>query len=182
MNKFFLLKLKATRDPELFAQFYDAYVDKVYRFIYFKVSVPEDVRDLTSDVFLKVWQYLLEGKSVKNLNALVYCTARNLVVDYYRKKSRQDITGLENFEHVVDTDESDVQHSVDMSLEMQELYKLLSVLKDDYRDVLLLKHVEGYSMKEIALIMEKSVGSTKVLLHRAKKRLLEERDKKRGGK
>lgn len=179
MNKFFLLKLKATRDPELFAQFYDAYIDKVYRFIFFKVSVPEDVNDLTSDVFLKVWQYLHEGKAVKNLNALVYCTARNIVVDYYRRKSRQDIKGLENFEHIVDTDKADIENQVDMNLEMQELYKLLAVLKDDYRDVLLLKYVEDYSLKEISAIMEKNVGATKVLLHRAKKRLLEVRDKKR---
>ena len=85
-------------DEEAFGQLYDKYVDPIYRFILLRVSNPDEARDLTSEVFLKSWQYLSSAeKTVDNFKALVYRVARNLVIDFYRsqKNSALALTDLE---------------------------------------------------------------------------------------
>lgn len=67
-NQYLLFRAK-NKDPESFTKVYDLYVERIYRFIFFKVANPEDAQDLTSEVFLKTWQYINDGKEVKNLNA-----------------------------------------------------------------------------------------------------------------
>ena len=68
---------------------YDLYTDSIYRYIYFKVGQDEEARDLTSEVFLKAWNYIQDNKitDYKTLKALFYKIARNLVIDHYRRKS-----------------------------------------------------------------------------------------------
>jgi len=44
------------KDREAFVEAYDLYVDDIYRFIFFKVGRDEEAKDITSEVFLKVWK------------------------------------------------------------------------------------------------------------------------------
>lgn len=165
-EKLTLLKLKALRDPDSFARVYDLYMARVYRFVYFKVSVKEDVEDITAEVFLKVWRYIQERNKIGNLNALLYSTARNLVIDYYRSKKRKQVSLSDISEKVASgVDSERIQSGVEVSM----LLSLLGKLKDEYREVILLRCVEGYSVHQTATIMGKSAGSVKVLLYRAKK-------------
>ena len=88
-EKYFFLKLRVAKDPDAFGELYNIYVDQIFRFIYFKVSRKEEAEDLTAEVFLKTWQYINEEKAKKidNLKAFLYQTARNSVIDFYRKKN-----------------------------------------------------------------------------------------------
>lgn len=173
-EKVIIFKVKTKRDPDSFGEFYDLYVERIYRFIYFKVSSTEDAQDLTSEVFLKVWQYINEKNIIKNLNALIYQIARNLVIDYYRKKAKSSINAEETLlKNITDTKSEDMQKQVHTLIEMQGLEPLLRKLKDEYREVIVLRYIEEYSLKEIASILDKQTGNVKVLLHRAVKRLKE---------
>ena len=59
------------KDKEAFIKAYDIYTDNIYRFIYFKVRGKEEAEDLTSQVFLKTWDYIqnntLDQKTLKSL-------------------------------------------------------------------------------------------------------------------
>src|SRR3989344_6220434 len=91
-EKLLLIRLQK-KDPEAFAQIYDLYVTPVYRFIYFKVSSKQDAEDITSEVFLKIWQFVTESEDeIENLRALIYRVARNLVIDLYRRKATRTFT------------------------------------------------------------------------------------------
>lgn len=171
-TSYWLWKAKQ-RDPEAFAKVYDLYVDKIYRFVYFKVSDQELAQDFCSDVFLKVWEYINTGKEVQNLNALLYSTARNLVIDHYRKKSTQDVAlpeEADDFDENMSIDESPVLMN---KIDVQLLGEVMKELKDEYREIILLKYVEDFDLANIAQIMGKKAGATRVLLHRATKSLKE---------
>src|SRR3989338_5724102 len=87
-EKLLLLKVRK-KDPDAFGQIYDLYVTSIYRFIYFKVANRADAEDLTSEVFLKIWQYLIDCEDeIDNLRALIYKFARNLVIDFYRERAK----------------------------------------------------------------------------------------------
>ncbi|MBF8280830.1 MAG: RNA polymerase ECF-type sigma factor, RNA polymerase sigma-70 factor, ECF subfamily [Candidatus Magasanikbacteria bacterium] len=169
-DKLLLYKVQRQRDAEAYGEFYDRYVSRIYRFIYFKVSSAPEAEDLTSEVFLKTWQYLQDHTDVRNLVALTYRVARNVVIDFYRQ--RKDNA---SFEEVIETEDvSDLGALVKNLEQKQDSQKVLAAvrrLKSEYRDIILFRYVDGLSMDEISAILEKSKVGSRVLLHRAMKTL-----------
>lgn len=166
-EKYLLYKVRANKDAESYGKLYDLYVEKIYRFILFKVSSVEIAEDLTSEVFLKTWEYINKtDKRVANLNALFYRVARNVVIDHYRAKKNESYDAddqlLENI-----MDKRNFVEELEIKMSIENLQQDLRKLKDGYREVLLLRFVEEYSIKEIAEILDKSTGNVRVLLHRA---------------
>ncbi|HLC89878.1 MAG TPA: RNA polymerase sigma factor [Patescibacteria group bacterium] len=163
-----LLRLKK-KDPDAFAQLYDLYVTPIYRFIYFKVPRTQDAEDLTSEVFLKIWQYISTTEDViGNLRALLYKTARNSVIDFYRRSVNREISGAEEIlQTMEDLNQQSVLTQIETRLEMKNIESVLKQMKDDYREVIILRFVEDLPITEIAKIMDKSRGSVRVLIHRA---------------
>jgi len=169
-EKLLLLRLKK-KDPEAFAQIYDLYVTPIYRFIYFKVATRQDAEDLTSEVFLKVWQYVTETEEkIENLRALLYKSARNLVIDFYRQNAKkgflQDQEVLLNIE---DSHQQSFLSKIETEFEMKNIEDILRLMKDEYREIIILRFIEELSIGEIARILDKSKGSIRVTLHRALK-------------
>jgi len=169
-DKFLLLRLKK-KDPDAFAEVYNQYITPIYRFVYFKVSSRQDAEDLTSEVFMKVWNYITETEDdIENLRALLYRTARNLVIDHYRRNARRDvINDVEMMENIVDDKQQSLLSQVDTNIDMQSIEKLMRQMKDEYREVIVLKYLEELSIAEIAKILNKTKGSVRVTLHRALK-------------
>lgn len=166
------LKVK-NQDSEAYGQFYDLYVTRIYRFVYFKVNSTADAQDITSEVFLKLWQFVKEGKNIRNLNALVYMIARNSVIDFYRQKAGQVEEAIsEDHDNIAD-DEKDLLRQQIMDSELNAVLKGMDHLKDEYKEIIVLKYLDELSPKEIAQVLNKSNGAVRVLLHRAVKALKE---------
>ncbi|MFA6537252.1 MAG: sigma factor, partial [Patescibacteria group bacterium] len=72
-EKYLIYKVRQSKDAEAYGKLYDYYVERIYRFIFFKVNNVETAEDLTSEVFLKTWEYINKtNKKISNLNALFY--------------------------------------------------------------------------------------------------------------
>lgn len=182
-ENYLLFKFKLNpSNAEIYAELYDLFVDKIYRFIFFKVSNQEEAQDLTADVFLRVWQYIQDKKKVGNFKALLYQVAKNRVIDHYRQKSRADVlTDEEILKEIEDARGEDFVKELEIKSEIKSLESFLGQLKAEYQEVLLLKYVEGYSNGEIAKILDKSSSNVRVLSHRALKilqNLISEADRK----
>jgi RNA polymerase sigma-70 factor (ECF subfamily) len=169
-----IFKVKYHKDPDAYGELYDYYVDRIYRFVYFKVNRREEAEDITAEVFLKTWQYIrtLE-KRIDNLNALLFRTARNAIIDFYRSKRREDtsLSAADEFKHILA--QRDLEREVAVKIDAQGIEACLNQLKDEYREVIILKYIEGFSTSEIATILEKSMSNVRVLLHRGLRRLRE---------
>ncbi len=165
-NKILFLRV-INKDHVAFGQFYDIYVDKIYRFVYFKVNSEDDAKDLTSEVFLKTWQYIKADKAIKNLNAFIYMVARNCVIDFYRARSRK----TENEEIISETHFNIAEDSLLLKKmndsEVAAVLVALSALKEEYREAIILHYLDELSVKEMSHILEKSPGAVRVLLYRA---------------
>jgi len=165
-EKFLIYKVRQNKDAEAYGKLYDCYIDRIYRFVYFKVSVREDAEDITSEVFLKAWEYInTTTKKIENFNALIYRVARNSVIDYYRNK-RINISTDDEDNMIQIQDKENIAANVDIVIDRGNIEKLLSKLKEVYRDVILLRYIEEYSISEIAEITGKSKANVRVLLHR----------------
>lgn len=168
-EKLLLYRVRAKKDPEAYGKIYDLYARRIYRFVYFKVSSEEEAKDLTADVFLKAWSFLLDekGGEVRHLSALLYSIARNRVIDHYRSRSNRETLQLaEGADDIIADDRLDPSR-IDTGIDARMLEKRLRSLKDEYREVLVMKHLDELETSEIARILGKTHGNVRVLLHRA---------------
>ena len=157
---------------DAFGILYDKYVDAIYRFVLFKVGNQQEAQDITSESFIKAWKYIVEQQNIKNPRALIYKIARNLVIDYYRTNKSRISVDIESVALHLASNESDTPQGAYLKTEIQEtVMKALAEIKDEYREVIILKFVEGVSIGEIAKILNRSHGAIRVLIHRATKAL-----------
>lgn len=171
-EKFLYNQLKK-QDREAFAEIYDLFVEPLYRFIYFKISDKEEAQDLTSEVFLKAWNSAQNKGEVvvSTLPAFLYRIARNTVIDHYRKKKND--TSIEELVQNNDepTNETDLGKEFDDNLDFATLETALHELKDEYREVIILRYMEDLSTTEIANILDKNKGAVRILQYRAQEAL-----------
>jgi RNA polymerase sigma-70 factor, ECF subfamily len=165
------------QDREAFIEAYDLYNSQIYRFIYFKIGNSDEAHDITSAVFLKAWNHIQE-KSIENndtLKSLFYKIARNTIIDEYRKNSRFTATSLdnENFPIDIQDDKKNIAKEMEAKSDLALIQEKLLQLKDECREVIVLKYIDELSITEIAKILDKSRGATRVLLHRSMKTLRE---------
>jgi RNA polymerase sigma-70 factor (ECF subfamily) len=157
-----------------FGKIYDRYVEKIYRFIYIKVSSQETAEDLTSEVFLRVWRTFQKNgqEKIKNPKAFLYKTARNLLSDYYRKRPHLKMVSIEEAKEMADPGQKIDEKEIVFS-ELETIQKAISQLKDDYQDVLLWYYLDNLSVEEISKILNKSENAVRVMIHRAMNNLRE---------
>ncbi len=141
---------------------YDAYVDRLYRFVFFRVGNAQIAEDLTSQVFLKAWEnlghYEVRGLS---FGAWLFRIARNLVIDHYR--TRKEHESLEEEASVGSHSDLTAESGMDAEFEAEWLRSAMKQLTDDQRTVLTLKFIEGFSTAEIAQVMGKRQGAIRAL-------------------
>ncbi len=169
-EKILLNKIKSG-DEQAFGELYDLYVDKIYRFIYFKVSRTEEAEDLTSEVFLRLWQYIRDGVAIDNVRAFLYRISRNVVIDFYRKNYGKETLSLEDHDVIDNLRADNLIDKIDLQVHFKKIMEKLDTLKEEYREVILLRYVEEYSIAEIAEITGKTKGAVRVLIHRALEKL-----------
>lgn len=169
-EKILFLRLKS-KDKDGFIKAYDLYIGQIYRFIYFKVGSKEEAEDIASAVFLKTWGYIMEGNltDYKTLKSLIYKIARNLIIDHYRKTSRQEKISISAGDCELDIvdEKQDIAKQMELKMEFAGLEAKLAELKDEYREALVLRFVNELSIGEMADILNKPRGNVRVLIFRA---------------
>lgn len=158
-------------DTEAFGKIYDFLLDRVYRFIYFRLSSKEEAEDLTENIFLKIWDNLESYRSEQSIpfEAWVFRIARNAVIDYYRTKKQQ--VSIETAYEVEDSNNPTVEEIVEANLTKEKVLEALKKLPDSYKEIITLKFIEGLENDEISQILEKPVDQVRVLQSRALKAL-----------
>ena len=164
----FVITMEQAEVKADFLRTYDTYADDIYRFCLLKVSNRELAQDLTQDVFMKYWMSVREGTILKNERAFLYTLARNLVIDWYRKKKESSLDVLT--EQGIDFGTDD-HKSIERTAEMNEVLSVINQLDDDAREALHLRFVEGFTPKEIAAISGESANAVSVRINRAIKKV-----------
>lgn len=156
---------------------YEAYADALFRFALFQVSNREAAKDITQDVFMNAWKYISggpsrTGKKVDNMRAFLYASMRNRIVDYRRKKREESLDQLS--ESGFDARDTDAQQAdIERCTEAMRAFELIGKMEDAYREPLLLRFLEGLSIKEVAEIIGESENAVSVRIHRGIKKLQE---------
>ena len=142
---------------------YDEYADAVFRMCYGKTSNREEAKDMTQEVFTRVWVRVSGGgEEIENLRAFIFTVARNLIKDYYKKK--KPILERDLPEGALDA----IPTAADQSMRSEGAHMLatLQFLKDPYREALMLHLVEGIPIGEIAELLGERPNTISVRVKR----------------
>ena len=157
---------------EAFAGLYEAYYDKIYRYVMFKTGDTLEAEDLTEEVFLRMLESIGSFKwQGYPFTSWLFRIAHNLVIDYYRKAGRQKKTSLDDAMRVVGSDNVDVDRKLDVELSIKEVKEAMGGLTRLQQEVLSLRFAGGLSVAETAEAMGKKENAVKALQHAAIKKL-----------
>ena len=156
----------ALGDQRAFALFFNHHWPQVYGTGLRLTKSPEKAQDLAQDIFIKLWENRHRLTEVKEEDAYVYILARNVILDFLRKR----VFDTDNIEALMDYFE-DSAICPQEKLEYNELEKTLKSAIDKLpgkvKDVYLLSRVDGLTHEQIAKKLNISVASSKTYVVRA---------------
>jgi RNA polymerase sigma-70 factor (ECF subfamily) len=159
-----------SRDRDAFGELYDRFVERVYRYLYFRTGSQPEAEDLTEHVFLKAWEaidrYRWQGRPFL---AWLYRLAHNVHIDHVR--SQKPTTSLNNDSRPVELPSTTAAVELARTLDADLLAHALDDLTQEQQQVIVLKFLEGLDNGEIARSMDKREGAIRALQMRALIRL-----------
>lgn len=169
-----------------FDEIYKEHAKKILNLAYRMTSSEETARDITQEIFIKVYKNLAEFKGKSNIYTWIYRIALNHIMDYLKKEKRYKFFSImdKNVTDILREDMIEPRYAdnvniskPDKILEESERDKIINSIIDSlppkYRVPFILFKYEGLSYKEISDQMNLSLSAVEARIHRAKKKIIE---------
>ena len=160
---------------EVFDTEFMPHVDSMYNFAYRLTFDEDDAKDLVQDTYLKAFRFINSFERGTNAKAWLFRILKNSFINDFRKKSKQpakvDYNEVESYYNSEDVDANittdlrveTVQHMIG-----DEISNALNALPVDFRTVIILSDLEGFTYEEMAKILDIPIGTVRSRLHRAR--------------
>ncbi|MEO0144637.1 MAG: RNA polymerase sigma factor [candidate division WOR-3 bacterium] len=144
----------------------EKYGEYIYNMVYYTVLNEEDAKDLTQEIFYKIWKGLDNFKSKSSIKTWIYRITQNHLKNFLRMRKVKKIISLDFLfeEKKMDFESKDYN-------KLDKIEQYLSVLPEDERRILVLFYIDGFNIKEISDILSMKEGTIKSKLHRAREKL-----------
>ncbi len=164
-----------TINEQDFLTTYEDFSDALFRHCYFRISDRSTAEDMVQNIFIKAWEYLEKGNEVKNLRALLYKIANDMIIDEYRRKKALSLDELRDQGFDLSSSEGgrDSASVIETGIEAKDMLKLLDGLDHKYREVIVMRYINEFSPQEISQMIGESENNVSVRLNRALKQMRE---------
>jgi RNA polymerase sigma-70 factor (ECF subfamily) len=151
---------------KLYYMIVEKYGEYIYNMVYYTVLNEEDAKDLTQEIFYKIWKGLDNFKSKSSIKTWIYRITQNHLKNFLRMRKVKKIISLDFLfeEKKMDFESKDYN-------KLDKIEQYLSVLPEDERRILVLFYIDGFNIKEISDILSMKEGTIKSKLHRAREKL-----------
>jgi RNA polymerase sigma-70 factor, ECF subfamily len=151
-------------DTRALTEIYDLYSPRLYRYAMRLLGDSSTTEDCVSETFSRFLKALQAGRGPRDyLQAYLFRTAHNLVVDHYRRHAERVTEELDDNLPELETTEG----TADLNLSQRRVRAALLQLTEDQQQVVSLKFLEGWDNETVARALNKPVGAVKSLQHRA---------------
>lgn len=158
-------------DESAFVETYGLFSPKIYRHALFRTSSPQVAEDIMSETFVKAWEVVRErAGEIRHLKAFLYRIADNLIIDHYRKNARAAVSISDELEDTLRAP-GDPHAEIDRILETDGMMEALGKLRQETRDLLVMRYIDDLPIEHIAERVGKKRNAVYVALHRAVKEL-----------
>ena len=168
------------KQDQIFEKEFLPQIDALYTFAYHLTYDEDDANDLVQETYLKAYRFIDRYIEGTNAKAWLFKILKNAFINQYRKQSKQPTKV--DFEEIVSFhDEENTSYSgyLDLREEMfehmigDEVTNAINALPVDFRVVILLCDIEGFTYEEISKIVNIPIGTVRSRLHRARNMLKE---------
>ena len=165
---------------QIFIDEFFPHSDALYNFAYHLTYNEDDANDLVQETFAKAYRFIDSYVKGTNAKAWLFKILKNAFINEYRKKSKQP--AKVDYEEVVNYHDSedasyvkfvDLRHEIFQGMLGDEVAGALNSLPVDFKTVVLLCDVEGFTYEEMAKIIDIPIGTVRSRLHRARNMLKE---------
>ncbi|MBI4435546.1 sigma-70 family RNA polymerase sigma factor [Candidatus Uhrbacteria bacterium] len=165
------MRIRVFKDESAFARLYEEYGSRLQRFLYVKLPSQEDVDEAFSTLWLRIWEYATTTP-IEHFSGLAHTIAKGVVAQFYYAKERKKedrVSANETMEEIAATDPT---ASVHAKIDIKFLLKSMKgKLSEEEQEAVILRHLEGYPIGEIAAYLGKSKNATSVLITRSIKKI-----------
>lgn len=172
-------KIKADKDAQFEKEFMPL-INSLYNFAYRLTLDEDDANDLVQETYLKAYRFFDSYEQGTNAKAWLFRILKNSFINDFRKKSKEpskiDYQEVESYYNSDDVDESittDLRVETLADMIGDEVANALNSLAVDFRTIIILCDLEGFTYEEMAKILDIPIGTVRSRLHRARNLLKE---------
>ncbi|MFK7779787.1 MAG: sigma-70 family RNA polymerase sigma factor [Candidatus Gracilibacteria bacterium] len=163
-------------DIDAFYCIVEKYEDKLLKYIFRITNIHlEDAENLLQEVFIKVYKNINDYNTDYQFSSWIYRITHNITIDFHRKNKDKINISLENddseYGNLIEIIDSGI--NIERDFKNKELIKkiveILNLLDMKYKDILVLKFLEGKNYDEISDILKIPTGTVATLINRGKK-------------
>ncbi|MFY0591386.1 sigma-70 family RNA polymerase sigma factor [Roseivirga sp.] len=154
------------------------HVDSMYNFAYRLTFDEDDAKDLVQDTYLKAFRFINSFERGTNAKAWLFRILKNSFINEFRKKSKQPAkVDYNEVEQYYNSDDAGEQITTDLRVETvqhmigDEISGALNGIPVDFRTVIILSDLEGFTYEEMSKILDIPIGTVRSRLHRARNML-----------
>lgn len=169
LKEIYLIRKAKGGDRDSFGKLYLAYLDQIYRYIFFRVGQRKgEAEDLTQEVFLKAWDKISTFEIRKNgsFQAWLYQIARNKIADHIRRSKNEEALSSNVQDHNPEPERKAIING-----EYETLLSAINKLPKLQKEVVTLIYINSVSNKEAAKIIGKKDDALRATKSRALKNL-----------
>ncbi|MCH2044668.1 MAG: sigma-70 family RNA polymerase sigma factor [Saprospiraceae bacterium] len=155
-------------------------IDALYNFAFHLCYNEEDANDLVQETYLKAFRFIDKYIQGTNAKAWLFKILKNAFINQYRKKSKrptkvdyEEIASYHDNEDASHVDFTDLREELFQQMMGDEVTIAINALPIDFRTVILLCDIEGFTYEEISKIIDIPIGTVRSRLHRARNMLKE---------
>jgi RNA polymerase sigma factor (sigma-70 family) len=160
---------------KLFNEEFMPHLNAIYNFAYKLALDEDDAKDLVQDTYLKAYRFINSFEKGTNSKAWLFKILKNSFINEFRKKSKQPAkVDYQEVEQTYNSDNVDEDFTIDLRSEtVQELLgdevtNALNSLSIEFRTIIILCDLEGFTYEELAKILDIPIGTVRSRLHRAR--------------
>lgn len=178
IEKLLIVKSKKG-DIDAFEELIKNYEKKAYNIAYRIMNNEEDAEDMTQEALVKIYKSIKNFREESTFSTWLYRIVTNVCLDELRKRKKSETIPLEistegdkgTIRFEIGADKETPEDLYELAELRQMILNKINSLKDDYRTVIILRDMQGFSYEEISIILGCSLGTIKSRINRARKAL-----------
>lgn len=164
-------------DIEAFSPLIEKYQDMVFRYVYSKFNNYDEALDITQEIFIMAMEALKSFRGESKFSTWLYSIMVNYCKNYRKKKNRYNVVSMsatkgdEEYDLQLPDEREKPEEDIILSDSLRIMKEEINKLPDDYKDIVILRDIEGLSYNDISDLLGIKLSNVKVRIHRGRELL-----------
>jgi len=164
-------------DIDAFSRIVEKYKDRVFNYVYTQIGDYDEALDVSQEIFIMTLEALDSFRRESKFSTWLYSIMVNYCKNYRKKSNRYNLVpinsarGEDEYELPLPDERENPERDAVMNDSLRIVREEINRLPDDYREILMLRDIEGLSYNEISEILDISLSNVKVRIHRGREYL-----------